>query len=209
MRQAAAQKINTIEKQIEALRDKQEEIRNKELEYEADEAKRKWIKDNAESIPFCKSLVGKVFTFGDSVIKHHTVKKNSVVTCEYDYISIYFAKIVRYRDKSQVYIAVRHMYSGDTYATLDDNTDMFISLEKRGNDWIADERGRSLLGKLHVLTDEEFKEALEFWEKRMSELARNAFIDPSKNQWHCPTLGASLKELVNVAERECEATIPD
>lgn len=186
MRKAAAKKINTIEKQIEALRDKQEEIRNKELEYEAAEEKRKWIKDNAESIPFCKSLVGKVFTFGDSVIKHHTAKKNSVVTCEYDYISIYFAKIVRYRDKSHVCISVRHMYSGDTYATLDDNTELFISLEKRGKDWIADELGGSFLGKLHVLTDEEFQEAFAFWEKRMSELGRTAFIDPSKNRWVGP-----------------------
>ena len=190
MRQEAAKKIHTLEKKIKDLRDKQEEIRYKELEYEEAEEKRKWIKDNADSIPFCKSLVGKVFTFGDSVIKHHTDKKNSVVTCEYDYISVYFAKIVRYRDKSHVYIAVRHMYSGDTYATLDDNTEMFISLEKRGNDWIADERGGSFLGKLHVLTDEEFKEALEFWKKRMSELGRNAFINPANNSWVGPDVVA-------------------
>ena len=190
MRQDAAKKINTLEKQIEALRDKQEEIRHKEWEYEEVEEKRKWIKDNADSIPFCKSLVGKVFTFGDYVIKHHTDKKNSVVTCEYDYISVYFAKIVHYRDKSHVCIAVRHMYSGDTYATLDDNTELMISLEKRGNDWIADELGGSLLGKLHVLTDEEFKEAFAFWEKRMSELGRTAFIDPADNRWVGPAVAA-------------------
>ena len=53
MRQEAAKKINTLEKQIEALRDKQEEIRHKEWEYEEVEEKRKWIKDNADSIPFC------------------------------------------------------------------------------------------------------------------------------------------------------------
>lgn len=186
MRKAAAKKINTIEKQIEALRDKQEEIRNKELEYEAAEEKRKWIKDNAESIPFCKALVGKAFTFGDSVIKHHTDKKNSVAIREYDYISIYFAKIVSYREKSKVCMGVRHMYSGDTYATLNDNTELFISLEKRGKDWIADELGGSFLGKLHVLTDEEFQEAFAFWEKRISELGRTAFIDPSKNRWVGP-----------------------
>ena len=183
MRQEAAKKIHTLEKKIKDLRDKQEEIRYKELEYEEAEEKRKWMKDNAECIQFCKALVGKAFTFGDSVIKHHTDKKNSVVTCEYDYISVYFAKIVHYRDKSHVCIAVRHMYSGDTYATLDDNTELMISLEKRGNDWIADELGGSLLGKIHVLTDEEFKETLEFWEKRMSELGRNAFINPANNSW--------------------------
>ena len=200
MRKAAVNKIKALEKKIEALRNQQNEITHKELEYEENEKKRKWITDSAESIPFCKSLVGKVFTFGDSVIQHHTYcKENGVVTCEYDYINIYFAKIVSYRDKSKVCMAVRHMYSGDTYATLDDNTEMFISLVKRGKDWMAYELGRSFLGKLHVLTDEELKEALAFWETRMSELARNAFIEPSKNQWHCPTLDAYLKELVNVA----------
>lgn len=200
MRKETVKKINTLEKQIKALRDKQEEIRRKEWEYEEAEEKRKWIKDSDESIPFCKSLVGNVFTFGDSVIQHHTYcKENGVVTTEYDYINLYFAKIVSYRDKSKVCMAVRHMYSGDTYATVDDNTEMFISLEKRGNDWMAYELGRSFLGKLHVLTDDELQEAFAFWEKRMSELARNAFIDPSKNQWHCPKMDEYLKELGNVA----------
>ena len=199
MRQEAAKKINTLEKQIEALRDKQEEIRHKEWEYEEAEEKRKWIKDNADSIPLCKSLVGNVFTFGDSVIQHHTDKENGVVTREYDYVNIYFAKIVSYRDKSKVCMTVRHMYSGDTYATINDNTEMFISLEKRGNDWMAYELGRSFLGKLHVLTDEELQEALAFWENRMPELARNAFIDQSENQWHCPTLDEYLKKLGKVA----------
>ena len=82
------------------------------------------------------------------------------------------------------------MYSGDTCATLDDNTDLIISLEKRGNDWIADELGGSLLGKLHVLTDEEFKEAFAFWENRMSELGRTAFIDPADNRWVGPAVAA-------------------
>lgn len=72
------------------------------------------------------------------------------------------------------------------YAQKNDNTELFISLEKRGKDWIADELGGSFLGKLHVLTDEEFQEAFAFWEKRMSELGRTAFIDPSKNRWVGP-----------------------
>lgn len=192
MRKATAKKINTIEKQIRALRDKQDEIRHKELEYERAEEQRKWINDNAEIIPFCKSLVGKVFTFGDSVIKHHKDTENGIVTHEYDYVSIYFAKIVSYRDKSKVCMAVRHMYSSETYATMDDNTEMFISLEKRGDDWMADELGIRFLGKLHVLTNEELQEALAFWEKRMSELCRTAFIDPASNRWIGP---AQLSEV--------------
>ena len=178
MRKAAAKKIKALEDKIDALRNKQDEIRHKEWEYEEAEEKRKWMKDNAECIPFCKALVG----------KHHTEKENGVVTREYDYISIYFAKIVSYREKSKVCMAVRHMYSGDTYATLDDNTEMFISLEKRGKDWMADERGRSFLGKVHVLTDEELQEAFAFWEKRMSELGRTAFIDPADNRWVGPQM---------------------
>lgn len=200
MRKEAVNKIKALEKKIEALRNQQDEITHKEWEYEEDEKKRKWITDNAESIPFCKSLVGNAFTFGDSVIQHHTYcKENGVVTNEYDYVNIYFAKIVSYRDKSKVCMAVRHMYSGDTYATLDDNTEMFISLEKRGNDWMAYELGRSFLGKLHVLTDEELQEALAFWEKRMSELARNAFIDPSKNRWVCPQMSNMIEEALKNA----------
>ena len=189
MRQAAATKIKNLEKKIDALRNQQDEIRHKEWEYEAVEAERKWKQDNADYIPFCKALVGKAFTFGDSVIKHHQDKENGVVTCEYDYVNIYFAKIISYRDKSRVCMGVRHMYSGDTYGTMNDNTEMFISLEKRDNAWMADERGRSFLGKLHVLTDEELQEAFAFWEKRMSELGRNAFIDPSENCWVCPGAG--------------------
>ena len=188
MRKTAAKKIKALEDKIDALRNKQDEIRHKEWEYEEAEEKRKWMKDNAECIPFCKALVGKAFTFGDSVIKHHTDKENGVVTSEYDYISIYFAKIVSYREKSKVSMGVRHMYSGDTYATLNDNTELFISLEKRGKDWMADERGRSFLGKVHVLTDEELQEAFAFWEKRMSELGRTAFIDPADNRWVGPAV---------------------
>jgi len=188
MRKAAVNKIKTLEKKIESLRNKQDEIRHKEWEYEEAEAERKWIKDNAECIPFCKALVGKAFTFGDSVIKHHKDTENGVVTREYDYISIYFAKIISYREKSKVCMGVRLMYSGDTYATLNDSTEMFISLEKRGDDWMATELGRSSLGKLHVLTDEELQEAFAFWEKRMSELGHTAFIDPSENMWVCQKL---------------------
>lgn len=188
MRKAAAKKIKALEDKIDALRNKQDEIRHKEWEYEEAEEKRKWMKDNAECIPFCKALVGKAFTFGDSVIKHHKDTENGVVTREYDYVSIYFAKIVSYRDKSKVCMGVRHMYSGDTYGTMNDNTELFISLEKHGNDWMADERGRSFLGKLHVLTDEELQEAFAFWEKRMSELGRDAFMDPSQNRWVGPAV---------------------
>ena len=189
MRKAAAKKIQALEDKIDALRSKQDEIRHKEWEQEEAEEKRKWKRENASCIKFCKALVGKAFTFGDSVIKHHTDKENDVVTREYDYISIYFAKIISYREKSKVCMGVRHMYSGDTYATLNDNTELFISLEKRGKYWMADERGRSFLGKVHVLTDEELQEAFAFWEKRMSELGRTAFIDPADNRWVCPVHG--------------------
>lgn len=185
MRKAAATKIKKLEKKIESLRDQQDEIMHKEWAYEEAEAKRKWEKDNADCIPFCKALVGKAFTFGDSVIKHRQDKENGVVTCEYDYVNIYFAKMVSYRDKSRVCMGVRNMYSGDTYGTLNDNTEMFISLEKRGDTWMATETGRCFRGKLHVLTDDELQEAFTFWERRMSELGRNAFIDPSQNEWRC------------------------
>ena len=186
MRKTAATKIKNLEKKIETLRNQQDEIRHKEWVHDEAEAERKWKKDNADCIPFCKALVGKAFTFGDSVIKHHQDKENGVVTSEYDYVNIYFAKIISYRDKSRVCMGVRHMYSGDTYGTLNDNTEMFISLERRGNDWMATELGRSFLGKLHVLTDDELWEAFAFWEKRMSELGRKTFIDPSQNRWVCP-----------------------
>jgi hypothetical protein len=32
------------------------------------------------------------------------------------------------------------------------------------------------------------EEAFSFWEKRMSELGRTAFINPEENRWVCPTL---------------------
>lgn len=45
------------------------------------------------------------------------------------------------------------------------------------------------LGKVHVLTEQEMEEAFSFWEKRMSELGRTAFINPADNRWVCPVNG--------------------
>ena len=83
MRKTAAKKIKALEDKIDALRNKQDEIRHKEWEYEEAEEKRKWMKDNAECIPFCNALVGKACTFGDSVIKHHTDKVIAELKADY------------------------------------------------------------------------------------------------------------------------------
>lgn len=190
MRKAAEKKITTLEKKIEALRDKQDEIRHKEWAHEEAEAERKWKRENASGIEFCKGLLGKVFTFGDfkSVVRHQVDKENGVVVREYDYVSLYYAKIISYRDKSKVCMSVRYMYAGDKYGCMDTNRDLFISLEKRGDNWYADECGRGALGKVHVLNEQEMEEAFSFWEKRMSELGRTAFIDPADNRWVCPKM---------------------
>lgn len=190
MRKAAVNKINTLEKRIEALRDKQDEIRHKEWAHEAAEAERKWKIENASCIEFCKGLVGKVFTFGDfkSVIRHKVDKDNGVVVREYDYVSLYYATIISYRDKSRVCMSVRHMYAGYEYGSMDIQQDLFISLEKHGDNWYASKCGRDWLGKVHVLTEQEIEEAFSFWEKRMSELGRTAFIDPANNRWVCPKM---------------------
>lgn len=84
---------------------------------------------------------------------------------------------------------VRHMYSGDDYASIDTNRDLFISLEKHGDNWFASECGRDWLGKVHVLNEQEMEEAFSFWEKRMSELGRTAFIEPDNNRFVCPVNG--------------------
>lgn len=191
MRKAAAKKIQALEDKMEALRNKQDEIRSKEWEHEKAEEERKWKRDNASCIKFCKGLLGKVFTFGDfkSVIRHQVDKDNGVVTREYDYVSLYYATIISYRDKSRVCMSVRHMYAGDQYGSMDIQQDLFISLEKHGDNWYADECGRGSLGKVHVLTEQEMEEAFSFWEKRMSELGRTAFINPENNRWVCPVHG--------------------
>ena len=190
MRKSAVKKIQTLEDRIDALRNKQDEIRSKEWEHEKAEEERKWKRDNASCIKFCKGLLGKVFTFGDfkSVIRHHVDKDNGVVIREYDYVSLYYATIISYRDKSRVCMSVRHMYAGDNYGSMDIQQDLFISLEKHGDNWYADECGRGSLGKVHVLTEKEMDEAFSFWEKRMSELGRTAFTNPADNRWVCPKM---------------------
>lgn len=191
MRKAAAKKIQALEDKIDALQNKQSEIRSKEWEHEKAEEERKWKRDNASCIKFCKGLLGKVFTFGDfkSVIRHQVDKDKGVVIREYDYVSLYYATIISYRDKSRVCMSVRHMYAGDQYGSMDIQQDLFISLEKHGDNWYADECGRGSLGKVHVLTEQEMDEAFSFWEKRMSELGRTAFINPENNRWVCPVHG--------------------
>ena len=190
MRKAAVKKIQTLEDRIDALRNKQDEIRSKEWEHEKAEEERKWKRDNASCIKFCKGLLGKVFTFGDfkSVIRHQVDKDNGVAIREYDYVSLYYATIISYRDKSRVCMSVRHMYAGDKYGSMDIQQDLFISLEKHGDNWYADECGRGALGKVNVLTEQEMEEAFSFWEKRMSELGRTAFINPADNRWVCPKM---------------------
>lgn len=190
MRKAAAKKIQALEDKMDALRNKQDEIRHKEWEHERAEDERKWKRENASCIKFCKGLVGKVFTFGDfkSVVRHKVDKENGVVVREYDYVSLYYAKIISYRDKSKVCMSVRYMYAGDNYGCMDNNRDLFISLEKHGDNWYADKCGSDALGKVHVLTEQEMEEAFSFWEKRMSELGRTAFIDPADNRWVCPQM---------------------
>lgn len=144
MRKAAVNKIKALEKKIEALRNQQTEIRSKEWNHEKAEEARKWKRDNASCIEFCKGLLGKVFTFGDfkSVIHHQVDKDNGVVVREYDYVSLYYATIISYRDKSRVCMRVRHMYAGDRYGSMDTNRDLFISLKKHGDNWYADECDR-------------------------------------------------------------------
>lgn len=188
MRKETAKKIKAIDAKIDALRHKRDEIEAKEWEYEKAEEELKWKRDNASCIEFCKGLLGKVFTFCDSksVVQHQVDKENGVVVCEYDYVSLYYAKSIGYSDKSKVSMSVRQLYADDKYGCIDTSRDLFISLEKRGDNWYADERGGGALGKVHVLTEQEMEEAFSFWEKRMSEIGRTVFIEPSENRWVCP-----------------------
>ena len=190
MRKAAAKKIQTLEDKIDALRNKQDEIRSKEREHERAEEVRKWKRENASCIEFCKGLLGKVFTFGDfkSVIRHQVDKDNGVVVREYDYVKLCYAKVISYRNKDRVCMSIRYLYAGNEYCCMDPNRELFISLEKRGDNWFASECGRDWLGKVHVLNEQEMEEAFSFWEKRLSELGRTAFIEPDNNKFVCPTV---------------------
>ena len=188
MRKSALDKINAIDRKIDARRRQRDEIQSKEWEREKLEEERKWKKDNLECIELCKGLLGKAFTFGDSVIRHHQDKRDGVVTREYDFVDIYFATKINYRDKSRVCMSLRHIYNSGNYGTYNDNYDLCISLNKRGNDWMADECGRDFLGKLHVLTEKELNDAVTFWQTRMREITRDEFTTPVDNGWCCPRL---------------------
>ena len=194
LRKPAVTKINALEQKILALRKKQDDIREAERKHEEAEKKRRWLEDNAECIAFCKGLVGKAFIFGDSVIKHHLDTENGVTTREYDYVSVYFAKTISYRDRTRVCMSARHMFCGDTYGTLGDNTDVFLKLERLEDGWMATCCGNPA-GNVHVLTAGELQEASDFWTRRMSELASRVFTDPSENRWVCPAADGADRDL--------------
>ena len=181
MRQVAVKKILALEKQISALRDKQSKLRDNEMRREQDEAERKWYQDNKGCIKFCKELLNKPFCFGDKVIKHHRYSPKR----EYDYLNIYFPLRIHYRDKSRVVINCRYIFVDDDSTRITFDADEGYALSFDGKQYTATcLNNNEYRGVIHILTEKELNEALEFYHKAVHQIT-SAFTTPVENGWCC------------------------
>ncbi len=184
MREEALNKIDELEHKIYEMRNQQDEIRRQESEYERSEEARKWKEDNARCIPVCKNLLGKAFTFGDEVV-HHEERVIDGSAVEYDYVLIYFVQTINYRDKSKVCMRCRRMYSGDDDASIC-NYDLFLSFSECEDGWyVTHSNTDKSYGKLHVLTEEELRVAIDFWKTNPLRNLIKTMMQPVEGGWRC------------------------
>ena len=154
--------IMRINKQIEALERQRDKLFDEDSKLERDAKEKAWKDQNAEAISFCKKLVGKAFTFGPKVIKHHNPFGGPT---GYDYVNVYFPLCIDYVDKYNVHLYCRQMVNDEHAVSLTGRHSMTLRVSYLDGTYKPSEH-EIYHGAVHILTDGELKIAFEFWLKK-------------------------------------------
>ena len=173
--------IMRINKQIEALERRRSKLFDEDSKLEHEAKEKAWKDENAEGISFCQKLVGKAFTFGPKVIKHHNPFGEPP---GYDYVNVYFPLCIDYEDKYNVHLYCRQMVNDDHAARLTDRHSMTLRVSYLDGTYKPTEH-EIYSGAVHILTDDELKIAFDFWLKKANDLFANEFTKNTKKPWEC------------------------
>ena len=192
--------IMRINKQIEALERQRDKLFDEDSKLERDAKEKAWKDQNAEAISFCKKLVGKAFTFGPKVIKHHNPFGGST---GYDYVNVYFPLCIDYVDKYNVHLYCRQMVNDEHAVSLTDRHSMALRVSYLDGTYKPSEH-EIYHGAVHILTDDELKIAFEFWLKKANDLFANEFTKNTKKPWEC-SFNPDKYRMFNTKKEEKEA----
>ena len=173
--------IMRINRQIEALERQRGKLFDEDSKLEREAKEKAWKDENEDAISFCKKLVGKAFTFGPKVIKHHNPFDEPP---GYDYVNVYFPLCIDYVDKYNVHLYCRQMVNDDHAARLTDRHSMTLRVSYLDGTYKPSEH-EIYSGAAHILTDDELKIAFDFWLKKANDLFANEFTKNTKKPWEC------------------------